>query len=195
VALIAAQGCPNYFGEQRFGREGSNLERALRLKAQHLRRKQPRDGMALSAMRSWLFNEYLGERVEAGNWRDVLEGDPALRGVPTGPLFGDGGTSAAGAQGAAEQAVLERHPVFKALFDAGRMPPDRRDLVLYPKDLCIEWQDDYLCVQTFLPSGAFLTTLLAELIDFSSGAISLQEAATGAGQDVQGSPDEVVTGK
>ena len=60
-------------------------------------------GMALSAMRSWLFNEYLGERVEAGNWRDVLEGDPALRGVPTGPLFGDGGTSAAGAQGAADE--------------------------------------------------------------------------------------------
>jgi len=91
LAQIAAGGVPNYFGEQRFGRGGDNLERAramfsyanpsqktahpcadFRKKPQVQRHEQ---GLLLSAARSHLFNRVLAERVLAGNWNQALEGE------------------------------------------------------------------------------------------------------------------------
>src|SRR4029078_4440076 len=62
VQAIATGGCPNYFGEQRFGREAGTLEQVLRA-AQQLaeggggRRHRGRDdaGFMLSAARSLIF--------------------------------------------------------------------------------------------------------------------------------------------
>ena len=85
VQRIATGGCPNYFGEQRFGREAGNLDQVLR-RAQQLaeggrsdRRSRGRDdaGFMLSAARSLIFNAMLAERVTRGTWNRLSPGDVA----------------------------------------------------------------------------------------------------------------------
>lgn len=114
LAAIARRGVPNYFGPQRFGRDGANLARS----AQELRTLPPQErGFVLSAARSVLFNALLAERVAAGSWERLLPGDLAnlegrgslfavpaeeatlaqrceqLQIHPTGPLWGRGALS------------------------------------------------------------------------------------------------------
>ena len=71
---IAARGVPNYFGEQRFGREGGNVAQA---RAMFAGRRVERDkrSFLLSAARSQIFNEVLAARVERGSWDTALEGE------------------------------------------------------------------------------------------------------------------------
>ena len=76
IARIRREGIPNYFGEQRFGRDGGNLALARQLFADgHMRREQR--SIALSAARAYLFNEILAARVEAGCWDKLLPGERA----------------------------------------------------------------------------------------------------------------------
>lgn len=85
MASLRAGGVPNYFGEQRFGREGGNLVAVLR-DAEKLaagggggRRGRGNDdrGFMLSAARSLIFNAILGERVRKGTWNRLAVGDVA----------------------------------------------------------------------------------------------------------------------
>jgi tRNA pseudouridine13 synthase len=93
AAEIGPSGYPNYFGDQRFGREQETLElgRALLAGA-----KTPRDipparrkfllRLALSAVQSELFNEVLTRRVVNGSFETVLSGD-VLQVRASGGLF------------------------------------------------------------------------------------------------------------
>jgi len=73
---ISNEGVPNYFGEQRFGRDGSNLHTALQLfKNPKRRMTRTKRGLALSSARSFLFNQVLSQRVAAGNWNQLIAGD------------------------------------------------------------------------------------------------------------------------
>ncbi|MBY6207733.1 MULTISPECIES: tRNA pseudouridine(13) synthase TruD [Halomonas] len=72
---VIKDGVPNYFGPQRFGPEGRNLSRAVAVLARGWRKRDDRDGMLLSAARSYLFNAQLAERLRRGEWRQVLSGD------------------------------------------------------------------------------------------------------------------------
>lgn len=92
IQRIALGGTPNYFGEQRFGREAGNLEQVLRA-AQHIaqragqsageggrrreRRRRDDSGFMLSAARSVIFNAILAERVVQGTWNQLAPGDVA----------------------------------------------------------------------------------------------------------------------
>src|ERR1700735_4227497 len=71
---IAARGVPNYFGEQRFGREGGNVAQA---RAMFAGRRVERDkrSFLLSAARSQIFNDVLAARVERGAWDTPLDGE------------------------------------------------------------------------------------------------------------------------
>jgi tRNA pseudouridine13 synthase len=84
VARIASGGVPNYFGEQRFGREGGNLAQVLRAaeaqggeSASRRRGRDDQRGFMLSAARSLIFNAILAERVEQGSWNRLSAGDVA----------------------------------------------------------------------------------------------------------------------
>ncbi|MBW8311801.1 MAG: tRNA pseudouridine(13) synthase TruD, partial [Rhizobium sp.] len=74
LAAIAAGGLPNYFGVQRFGREGDNVEAARRMFAgQRVHRDQR--SIYLSAARSEMFNAVLAARIAAGDWASGREGE------------------------------------------------------------------------------------------------------------------------
>lgn len=90
---LQSNGFPNYFGEQRFGREGDTLQLGRDLLAG---RKTPKDipysrrrfllKLSLSAVQSDLFNQALAARLTDGLLQTVLAGD-VMEVVQTGGKF------------------------------------------------------------------------------------------------------------
>ncbi|KTC88526.1 tRNA pseudouridine(13) synthase TruD [Legionella cincinnatiensis] len=76
IAQIKEFGVPNYFGEQRFGREAGNLSKAEEMLV-HGRKVKDRflKGIYSSAARSWLYNLILSQRVIENCWNTPLPGD------------------------------------------------------------------------------------------------------------------------
>lgn len=74
LSHIASRGLPNWFGEQRFGRDGGNVPAALAMFGGRRMRPDQRS-LLLSAARSALFNQVLAARVEQGNWDAPLDGE------------------------------------------------------------------------------------------------------------------------
>ncbi|TYK65916.1 tRNA pseudouridine(13) synthase TruD [Colwellia echini] len=72
---IVEQGVPNYFGEQRFGINGGNMERALGLFSGQKVKDKKKRGMYLSAARSLIFNSVLNERINQQCFNKVRVGD------------------------------------------------------------------------------------------------------------------------
>ncbi len=76
IEQIKVTGVPNYFGEQRFGREAGNLIKAEELLVQGRKVKDRfLKGMYCSAARSWLYNLILAKRVKELTWNTPLVGD------------------------------------------------------------------------------------------------------------------------
>lgn len=78
--LAETPGAPNWYGEQRFGREGDNAARGRALvtgdpAARSLRRDKRLARLLVSALQSELFNTWLRARIEDGLYRRVLAGD------------------------------------------------------------------------------------------------------------------------
>jgi len=188
LAAIAERGVPNYFGEQRFGREGGNLALARSMFAG---RRVDRDkrSFLLSAARSHIFNGVLAERVEQGAWDAPLDGeiwslagsrswfgpeafDAALaerlaRGDihPSGPLWGQGEPPTAGDAKALELAVAARDSDLAEGLAAARMEQERRPLRLLPRQLGWRWLGDDALELTFeLPAGAYATVVAREVV-------------------------------
>jgi len=190
LETLAAQGVPNYFGEQRFGRDGSNLRTAERLfRNPRMRLSRHQRGLVLSAARSQLFNAVLSRRVGEGSWNRALPGDALqLQGShsyfvataidaelaqriadhdvhPTGPLHGRGVAAVAGEPLALESAVLAGYSDWLAGLEAAGLKQERRALRLTIDDLV--WRQpaaDVLCLEFSLPAGAYATSVLRELL-------------------------------
>ena len=189
---IAADGVPNYFGEQRFGRGGGNLERAEALFAGELKRvdRQQRS-MYISAARSHLFNAVLARRVTDGVWNRAVDGDMMMldgsqsvfavetvdadieRRVremdihPTGPMWGRGTNPATGACRALEDEVLAPWSTLRDGLEHVGLKQERRALRLPVAGLSWEFPDAgslRLCFT--LPRGAFATVVLREVVDY-----------------------------
>ncbi len=78
---LGEEGVPNWYGPQRFGREGDNAERArVWLAGRAPAPRNPRvRRLQFSALQSDLFHRVLERRVAEGTWRDPVEGDLAQR--------------------------------------------------------------------------------------------------------------------
>ncbi|WP_295953643.1 tRNA pseudouridine(13) synthase TruD [uncultured Xanthomonas sp.] len=191
LAQIAARGIPNWFGEQRFGRDGGNVGAALAMFGGRRVRREQRS-LLLSAARSELFNRVLAARVAAGNWDSALDGEVWMldgsRSVfgpepwsealaerlqrfdihPSAPLWGAGELRSAEAARALELAVLDE-AVAQRLRDGLEregLKQERRATRLRVADLQWRWldgQDDALELRFALPPGSYATALLHEL--------------------------------
>ena len=78
LPCVQQHGFPNYFGAQRFGREGRNLVQAQALFEGRARVSKFKRGMYLSAARSYLFNLVLARRVEQSHWNRILAGERCM---------------------------------------------------------------------------------------------------------------------
>lgn len=73
---IQAVGFPNYFTEQRFGRDGHNLTQALRwAKGEITVKDRKKRSFYLSAARAEVFNLVVSQRIADGLMNQVLEND------------------------------------------------------------------------------------------------------------------------
>ncbi|MCP1726643.1 tRNA pseudouridine13 synthase [Natronospira proteinivora] len=186
LAVVASLGVPNYYGPQRFGRDGDNVCRLLNGK---LPRRNPLRGILLSAGRSWLFNTILAERVEADTWCRPVPGDLMIldgsrshfqaasddtaladrcrRGDvhPSGALWGEGDSPAGEVVAQLENAVASRWPAVVAKLETARMKQDRRPLRLPVRELQWTRDGEALRLRFFLPAGGFATTVLREIFD------------------------------
>jgi tRNA pseudouridine13 synthase len=191
LARIARDGVPNYFGVQRFGRDGGNVAAARRLFA-GARMARGARAMALSAARSELFNRVLDRRVDGATWNRPLDGEVWMldgshsvfgpeagddAGIerraatfdihPTGPLWGRGELRSAGAVRVIEQAVAEAEPALCAGLERAGLAQERRSLRLRVPGLAHRWiGEDALELCFELESGAYATTVLRELCDW-----------------------------
>ena len=76
IEQIKAHSVPNYFGEQRFGREGGNLIKAEQMLVHGVKIKDRfLKSMYYSAARSWIFNQILSKRVSDLTWNMPQAGD------------------------------------------------------------------------------------------------------------------------
>lgn len=167
LMLIAEKGVPNYFGEQRFGIEGHNLVEADRLLRRGRQRKMGgRQGIYISAARSYLFNQVLSERVKQNSWSQVLEGEVA----PQGPLWGRGRSCSMGELSQLEDRVLVNYQSWCNALEHLGLEQQRRNLLLQPQQLEWHWQGGDLCLSFTLPVGTYATTVLRELLEVDTPA-------------------------
>lgn len=198
LSAIARRGVPNFFGEQRFGRGGDNVGKAVAMFAGGRVKREERT-MLLSAARSELFNRVLAARIEAGCWDAPLEGEVWMldgsRSVfgpeaftselqarleafdihPTGPLWGQGDLRSTGAARELELAALTGDTAMRlrAGLERAGLKQERRALRLRPTGLAWDWRDDgALALRFDLPPGCYATTVLRELGEIVDAAAS-----------------------
>ncbi|MBQ0936118.1 tRNA pseudouridine(13) synthase TruD [Ideonella paludis] len=170
LQAVAAQGVPNYFGAQRFGHDGGNVEQGRAMLAREIRVRNPKKkGIYLSAVRSFVFNEVLAQRIQQGQWGQTLPGDVLTdAGQPTGPLWGRGRVSTTDDAQALEMRVAERHAALCSGMEFAGLEQERRALVAKPADMSWEWpQADQLVITFALPAGTYATTVLGEILQTS----------------------------
>ncbi len=193
---ISERGVPNYFGPQRFGRSGGNVEQAVRFMAGELEvQDRALRGILISAARSFVFNACVGTRVQNGTWDMPLVGEvfgfpdnrslvlPSnLRGDEfdrvtngtlelTAPLWGNGELLSRGQVQAFENEVAARFPDIIAGLAQFNLQQERRVIRLRPNPQSAEltWENaTTLLLQFELPTGTYATTLLSELADLKS---------------------------
>lgn len=199
LAAVAAGGVPNYFGEQRFGRDAGNLAAVLAA-AQRVRdgadgraRGRGDAGFMLSAARSLVFNAILAERVTRGTWNALQPGDvanldgrgsvfavesvdetlaarcAALEIHPTAPLVGGDASLASGTVRELEEATAAQFPEALDVIAHERMNSERRALRIRVRGLEHEYADDVLRLRFELSAGSFATTVLREIIASADG--------------------------
>jgi tRNA pseudouridine13 synthase len=167
LKAVAAQGVPNYFGAQRFGFDGGNVEQGRAMLAREIRVRNPKKkGIYLSAVRSFVFNEVLALRMQQGLWGKTLPGDVMNEaGLPTGPLWGRGRVSTTDEAQALEMGVAERHATLCDGMEHAGLDQERRALVASPANLAWEWpQADQLVLTFALPAGNYATSVLNEIL-------------------------------
>jgi tRNA pseudouridine13 synthase len=188
---IETQGLPNYYGEQRFGREGDNAERALRWVRGEAR--MPRSGfqrkLEISALQSQIFNRRVAERVKASALGKVFPGDlmkkhgsggifvatdldeaearvDAWEISPTGPIFGAKMRWPEGEALARETALLDEAGLTLAhLAKWKRVAPGTRRFVRVPvPQIKLDVSDNTVNLEFTLPAGSYATILLREIL-------------------------------
>ncbi len=191
LTRVKSAGVPNYFGPQRFGREGNNLVQAGALFKGELKlRGRNLEGIYLSAARSEIFNQVLARRVEANNWNQAMAGDvfmfadsqsffraelgpetlarvAVLEIHPSGPLWGKGELATTGEALAIETATANELSVFSGGLEQIGMETSRRPLRLVVPDLDWEFcEENALRLHFTLPAGAYATVVLREVVAF-----------------------------
>ena len=203
LQYISENGVPNYFGEQRFGVVnttdsgsliGGNLALAERMMNGEEIRNRNKRSMAISALRSWLFNEFISERLAQGHYHSVLLGDAlnlsksnsffvaeepldelqhryeARDIAPTAPLWGDTQSAVSGDALAFESEISQRYAELCDFLASLNMQTARRPIKIWPANL--EWtaQGDTLTINFWLPAGCFATSVLRECVNTVTAA-------------------------
>ena len=186
--FLSKNGFPNYFTEQRFGRDGNNLTQALRWANGEIKVKdRNKRSFYLSAARSEIFNLIVSKRMELNLVQQILVGDVLqLNGshswfvvdesedlaqlqqrlaqqdvLLTAPLIGEEEKSAVDF----ENEIFAQHQALFALMRQERMKAARRPILMQPQHFQWQFEPNGLRLQFALPSGSYATALIRELVN------------------------------
>ena len=186
--FLAKNGFPNYFTEQRFGRDGNNLTQALRWANGEIKVKdRNKRSFYLSAARSEIFNLILSKRMELNLAQQILVGDVLqLNGshswfvvdesedlvqlqrrlaqqdvLLTAPLIGEEGKSAVDF----ENEIFAQHQALFDLMRQERMKAARRAILMQPQHFQWQFEPNGLRLKFYLPAGSYATALIRELVN------------------------------
>ncbi|MDG1205336.1 MAG: tRNA pseudouridine(13) synthase TruD [Pseudomonadales bacterium] len=157
---IRKTGFPNYFGKQRFGIDCNNLKHASMMFAgtKFARKKR---GIYLSAARSWLFNQQVAAMIDAVSAKTVDEDSWK----PDEKLW---------LYGLSPHRDITIPPLSPSDFEQWgkgleefKVKASERQIGIVPTDLKWTFNDDGLLLSFDLPPGAYATSLVQELIQFS----------------------------
>ena len=189
---VVEHGVPNYFGEQRFGRDGGNIERANALFSGQKVKDKKKRSMYLSAARSLVFNQMISSRIEHQLFERLQVGDVMmLAGTQSvfvldevdqtieqrfaekdvdlsAPMWGAGQLMTQAEPLALEQKVAEQYSdICQGLAKFG-LKQERRRIRLNITDANIDCdnQQQLVTLSFSLPAGCFATSVLRELIDY-----------------------------
>lgn len=192
---IVAQGVPNYFGEQRFGIDGGNIDKALALFSGTKVKDKKKRGMYLSASRSYIFNNIINERIKQNVFSKAQVGDVVmLAGTQsvfhldeiddtikqrlidkdvdiTASMWGAGELMTSAEPQIVEQNVADNHSEFSQGLPRFGLKQERRRirLVIEGADIEVLPDEDTLPavkISFSLAAGSYATTVLRELIDY-----------------------------
>jgi tRNA pseudouridine13 synthase len=207
IEAIRKQGVPNYFGNQRFGelikadgtvQLGGNLSLAEKLVNGEDIRNRNKKSMAISALRSWLFNHFVSKRISELDYQQLLNGDAlSLSGsnsffihtendeqllditksrlaqadvLITAPLWGEGELDSQNEALLFEQKTAdENEQVCKALASL-KLSQQRRPILLFVEDFTAQISDNSAVLSFSLPSGCFATSVLREIANIRVGS-------------------------
>jgi len=183
-----AVGAPNWYGEQRFGKDGDNAARGRAIVLGQT--PPPRDKrlakLLVSALQSELFNTWLEARMADGLYARALDGDvmhkrggglftcddPAVDSARlatgelaiTGPMFGSRMRPAERDAGAREAAILAAAELTAEAFPRALAEGTRRDAAIQIGDPSVLAIADGIEVAFTLPSGAYATAVMREVM-------------------------------
>lgn len=189
---VTKTGAPNYFGEQRFGFNGSNLDRALALFGGQKVKDKKKRGMYLSSARSYLFNQVIGARINSEQFSSPVEGDVfMLSGTQsifkwdaddtdiqarllshdidiTAPMWGKGELLTALEAKALEQQSVSNYQALCQGLESHGLKQERRRIRLTPLQPKAKKLDEQTCLLSFiLPAGSYATAILREVINYT----------------------------
>jgi tRNA pseudouridine13 synthase len=190
MVRLHQMGLPNFYGPQRFGKDGETAQMGLALlRGERVKVRNPfLRKLALSAAQSVLFNACLARRMSDGLFRTVLSGDvmakwpfggmfvaedvsaeqgrfEAREIVHAGPMFGRK-TFAAKADAAAREAEVLREAGLtqQSLQGFGKLlQGTRRHNLIYLNDLTATVESEGMRISVTLPAGSYATVLLREI--------------------------------
>ncbi|HCC0379195.1 TPA: tRNA pseudouridine(13) synthase TruD [Legionella pneumophila] len=192
IEQIKLKGVPNYFGEQRFGRDGGNLIKAEEILVQGRKVKDRfLKGMYFSAARSWLYNLILSRRVKESSWNLPLLGD-VIQLVGSNSVFvndksldeqllqriGEKDVSPASplpgrsknlVKGTALQIINEVYAEWSAWLDGlekNGLEEAWRANILYAEQIEYRINQGTVELSFVLPAGAYATVVLRELVQY-----------------------------
>ncbi len=175
-------GLPNYFGYQRFGRDGDSIEQAKEMIEGEITVEDTKvKKFLISIYQSERFNDWLAERVMMSREQNggkflLLEGDlymdangklftpktpqqadfEAKKVFPTGLLCGRGVYRSRGEAGEIEAKYDDAF-----LYEKGH----RREAIIFPKDITLDYNAkfDKMSIAFTLPKGAYATVFLESI--------------------------------
>ena len=189
--FLAKNGFPNYFTEQRFGRDGNNLTQALRWANGEIKVKdRNKRSFYLSAARSEIFNLIVSKRMELNLAQQILVGDVLqLNGshswfvvdesedlaqlqqrlaqqdvLLTAPLIGEEEKSAVDF----EHEIFAQHQALFDLMRQERMKAAWRPILIHPQHFQWQFEPNGLRLQFALPAGSYATALIRELVNIEN---------------------------
>jgi tRNA pseudouridine13 synthase len=207
IKAIQEQGVPNYFGNQRFGelikadgsvQLGGNLSLAEKLVNGEDIRNRNKKSMAISALRSWLFNHFVSNRITQLTYQQLLDGDAlSLSGsnsffihdqedhdlleatktrlsegdvLITAPLWGEGNLNSKSDALIFEQNTANEYVQVCDALASLKLSQQRRPVLLFVEDFTAQISDNSATLSFSLPSGCFATSVLREIAHIKVGS-------------------------